>query len=218
MDGESWLVEARESYDTVAASYTDLVRSAVADQPLVRASLAFFVGLVRGSIGPVVDMGCGPGHFTAHLQDQGLDAFGIDLSPAMITIARREHPGLRFEVGSMTDPDLPDSSVAGVLAFYSVIHVPDEAIPGVLRHFHRILRPDGVALLGFHVGDEHRIKTEGYGGHRMNLPLDLRPMDRMTGWLRDAGFGIEAQILLEPDAKVPGGIVVARRSGISAES
>ena len=53
--------------------------------------------------GPVADVGCGPGHVTAHLRDSGLDAFGIDLSPVMIDVARREHPGLRFEVGSMTD-------------------------------------------------------------------------------------------------------------------
>jgi SAM-dependent methyltransferase len=65
----------------------------------------------------VSDAGCGPGHVTAHLRKLGLDAFGIDLSPAMIDVARREHPELRFEVGSMTDLELADASVAGLLAF-----------------------------------------------------------------------------------------------------
>ncbi len=39
------------------------------------------------------------GYVTAHLHELGIDAFGIDLSPGMIDVARRDHPGLRFEVG-----------------------------------------------------------------------------------------------------------------------
>ncbi|MGW4848298.1 class I SAM-dependent methyltransferase [Nocardia brasiliensis] len=61
--------------------------------------------------GPVADVGCGPGEVTAHLHELGVDAFGIDLSPAMIDVARRDHPGLRFEVGSMTELNLPVASV-----------------------------------------------------------------------------------------------------------
>ena len=49
----------------------------------------------------------------------------------MIDIARREHPGLRFEVGSMTELPLADASVAGLVAFWSLIHVPDHVVPGV---------------------------------------------------------------------------------------
>ncbi|MFE9404030.1 class I SAM-dependent methyltransferase [Streptomyces sp. NPDC006530] len=48
-------------------------------------------------------MGCGTGRITAHLRELGLDVFGIDLSPGMVEVARRDHPGLRFDVGSMTD-------------------------------------------------------------------------------------------------------------------
>lgn len=98
----------------------------------------------------MADVGCGPGHVTARLRDAGLDAFGIDLSPVMIDVARREHPGLRFEVGSMTDLPLGDASVAGVAAFWSLIHVPGEALAGVLGQFRRVLRPGGPLLVGFH--------------------------------------------------------------------
>ena len=63
-----------------------------------------------------------------------MDAFGIDLSPGMIEVARREHPGLRFDVGSMTDLALADASVAGLVAWYSLIHVPDDEISPVFAH------------------------------------------------------------------------------------
>ncbi|MFD0473594.1 class I SAM-dependent methyltransferase [Nonomuraea thailandensis] len=155
-------------------------------------------------------MGCGPGHVTAHLHELGLDAFGIDLSPAMIEVARREHPRLRFEVGSMTDLDLPDASVAAVLAFWSLIHVPDDAIPVVLGHFRRVLRPGGRLMAGFHAGDGSVLKTQGYGGHPMRVRVHRRRPDKMAAWMRDAGFTVEAQLLLDPEERVPGAILFAR--------
>jgi SAM-dependent methyltransferase len=133
----------------------------------------------------------------------------------MIAIARRDHPELEFHIGSMTDLDVPDCSVGGVLAFYSLIHIPDEEIPSVLSHFHRVIRPGGIAMLGFHVGDERRHKAQGYGGHAMNLYVHWRPVDRVAGWLRDAGFTVEAQALLSPDDPVPGGIILARRPAMN---
>jgi SAM-dependent methyltransferase len=161
--------------------------------------------------GPVADVGCGPGHVTAHLHELGIDAFGIDLSPAMIDVARRDHPGLRFEVGSMTDLNLADASVDGLLAFWSLIHIPDDAVPAVFGHFRRALRPGRPLLLGFHAGDGSRLKTQGYGGHPMKVYVHRRQPAQVAAWLRDAGFTVEAQMLLGPDDSVPGAVLFARR-------
>ncbi|MFF9765467.1 class I SAM-dependent methyltransferase [Streptomyces sp. NPDC014636] len=212
MTVERWLADTRTSYDTVAVSYADRMRDALAAEPYLRASLALFADSVRAAGGgTVADVGCGPGHVTAHLSRLGVDAFGIDLSPTMIEVARRDHPGLRFEVGSMTDLGLADASVAGLLAFWSLIHVPDAAVPGVLGHFRRVLRPGGPLLLGFHVGEETRLKTEGYGGHPMNVHVHLRRPDRVASWLGTAGFTVEAQLMLDLDERVPGAVLFARR-------
>ncbi|MGG7570251.1 class I SAM-dependent methyltransferase [Streptomyces sirii] len=121
-----------------------------------------------------------------------MDAFGIDLSPAMIEVARRDHPDLRFGVGSMTDLDLADASVAGLVAWYSLIHVPDDEIGSDFTHFQRVLRPGGPLLLGFHVGDESRLTTQGYGGHPMKVYIHRRQPGRVTAWLNDADFTVEA--------------------------
>lgn len=206
-----WLSDVRASYDSAAPGYAELFHDGLARYPYVRGALALFAEVLRDVGGPVLDAGCGIGLLSAPLHNLGLEVIGVDLSPGMLQIARRDHPDLRFEVGSMTDLDLPDNSVGGVLAFYSLIHVPDEQVPAVLAHFHRVLRPGGVTMLGFHVGDEHRHKTQGYGGRPMRLDIHLRPVDRMTDWLRDAGFTVEARILTDPDEPVPGGILLARR-------
>jgi ubiquinone/menaquinone biosynthesis C-methylase UbiE len=88
----------RNAYDTVAVDYADLLRTALAAKPLDRALLAAFAEMVQAAGGgPVADVGCGPGWVTAHLHSLGLDVFGIDLSPAMLAVARRDHPELRFD-------------------------------------------------------------------------------------------------------------------------
>jgi SAM-dependent methyltransferase len=209
---DDWLTDTRTSYDTVAVSYADQVRDAIAGHQYLRATLALFADSVRAAGGgPVADVGCGPGQVTAYLHKLGVDAFGIDLSPGMIDVARRDHPGLRFEVGSMTDLDLPVASVAGLLAWQSLIHIPDDEVPTVFGHFHRALRPGGPLQLLFHVGDESRLKTQGYGGHPMKVHVHRRQPDQVATWLRDAGFEVEAQMLLDPDEEASQAFLFARR-------
>ncbi len=214
MDPDGWLDDTRRSYDTVAESYADLLRDELAGLPCERAVLALFGELV-GRWGAAADVGCGPGRVTAHLQRLGLEVFGIDLSPAMVGVARRDHPGLRFEVGSMTDLDLPDASLAGLLAWYSLIHVPDDAVPGVLEGFHRVLQAGGVVLLGFKVGDSRRHVMSGYGGHPTALVVHHRPVEVVERWLAEAGFHVEVRTVREAQGAEDEaqGFVIARRTG-----
>jgi ubiquinone/menaquinone biosynthesis C-methylase UbiE len=208
---DGWLEDTRASYDTVAHSYADLTRHLLDETPEERAVLALFADMVRAQGGTVADVGCGPGRITAYLRRLGVDAFGIDLSPGMIETARRDHPGLRFDVGSMTDLALADASMAGLVAWYSLIHVPDDEISPVFAHFQRVLRPGGPLLLGFHVGDESQLKTQGYGGHPMKVLVHRRRHDQMIAWLSDAGFAVETcRTLTSAESKL-GGIILARR-------
>jgi SAM-dependent methyltransferase len=208
---DAWLSDTRSSYDTDAAGYAEKVRGLLDQMPYLRASLTLFAELVRGAGGgPVADVGCGPGYVTGYLHDAGVDAFGIDLSPEMIAIARRDYPGLRFEVGTMTDLDLADGLLVGLIAFWSVIHVPDYAIPGVFEQFRRVLRPQGLLLVGFHVGDETRHTSEGYTGRPVNVVSHHRRPSKVMDWLRDAGFTMEAELVIGPDEDVPGAVLFAR--------
>jgi SAM-dependent methyltransferase len=208
MDADGWLNDIRVSYDAVAASYSDQLRGALDGEPYLRAALALVADMVRdGGGGSVADLGCGPGHITAHLQQLGISAFGIDLSPAMIDVARHSYPGLRFETGSMTDLRLADASVAGLLSFWSLVHTPDDEIPAVFAQFRRVLRPGGPLLLGFHAGQGSRLKTQGYGGHSMKVYVHRRQPDQVAASLGTAGFTVEAQLLLGPADSVDGALL-----------
>ncbi|MET7665065.1 class I SAM-dependent methyltransferase [Streptomyces sp. NPDC005463] len=209
---DDWLADTRTSYDTVAASYAELTRHLLDETPEERAVLALFAKLVLAQGGgPVVDVGCGTGRITGHLRKLDLDAFGIDLSPGMIDVARRDQPGVRFDIGSMTDLTLADASVTGLVAWYSLIHIPDGAISSVLTHFRRVLRPGGPLLLSFHVGDASKLKTEGYGGHPMKVHVHRRQHDQMIEWLNEAGFAVETHKTLTSAESKLGGIILARR-------
>jgi len=195
----SYLTDTRAAYDTVAVNYAELTRAELAGKPLDRAMLAAFAELVRSAgAGPVADLGCGPGRIAAHLRSLGVDAFGVDLSPGMIAVARRDYPDLRFDEGSITALDLADGALAGIVAWYSVIHTPPEHLPVVFAEFHRVLAPGGHLLLAFQAGDE-RVHIEHAYGHTLSSlhAYRLHP-DRVAGQLRDAGFVVHARLLREP--------------------
>ncbi|MEU3625753.1 SAM-dependent methyltransferase [Amycolatopsis coloradensis] len=183
----------RESYDTVAEDYAVLVEQLFRQDPVGRAMLAAFAEQVRG---PVADVGCGPGHVTAHLAALGLDAAGVDLSPKMIDVARRQYPDLRFVVGSMTALDLPDGELGGLVAWWSIFHLPPEELPAVFAEFRRVLVPGGRLLVGFHVGDE-RLSPERAYGHPVSYDAYLLRPERVVGLLGEAGFEVTARLAME---------------------
>ncbi|MFI6517948.1 class I SAM-dependent methyltransferase [Spirillospora sp. NPDC050679] len=145
----------RAAYDAVATLYAELFRDSAEPNPLDRALVAAFAESVQAADGgPVADLGCGPGGVTARLASLGVTAFGVDASPAMIELARREYPDLRFDEGSMLALDIADGALGGVLAWYSVIHTPPEDLPVIFAEFARVLAPGGHLLVGFFTTDD----------------------------------------------------------------
>ena len=83
-------------------------------------------------------------------------------------------------------------------------------MPGVFAEFHRVMRPAGPLLVGFHVGHGTHHTTEGYSGHPIDVDSYRRPPATVTRWLREAGFTIEAELVMRPDDEMPGVILLAR--------
>ncbi|MFF6875700.1 class I SAM-dependent DNA methyltransferase [Streptomyces sp. NPDC012474] len=225
-----FLQSTQVSYDAIAEAYAAEHPDSLAGRPLERALLTTFVELVRaaGTAGrpPVADVGSGPGHVTARLHEAGLPVFGIDASPRMVALARRAHPELRFHVGSMTALDLPEETLGGIVALYSIIHVPDDHLPSVFAGFRRVLLPGAPVLLGFQSGDEdgHRRLTERYG-QEISLDYYWRTPDTVARHLEEAGLEVYAQVLRAPqgEEKMPRAFLLARRaapapSGVSRPS
>ncbi|MER7986628.1 class I SAM-dependent methyltransferase [Streptomyces noursei] len=208
-----FLRSTRAAYDTVAVDYERLLRTALAGMPMDRAMLGAFADLVRADgAGPVADLGCGPGRITGHLHALGLDVFGVDLSPEMVAVARATHPEIRFEEGSMTGLELADGGLAGVVAWYSIIHTPPELLPAVFDEFHRVLAPGGHLLLAFKAGDELRHLDHAYG-HDLALDVYWLTPERVADLAVGAGFAVGTRVLREPEGHEngPQAYVLARK-------
>lgn len=200
MTDPSYLAAIRESYDTVAAAYVQLVKPPAELDPVSRAMLAAFAETVRAAgLGPVADLGCGPGKITAYLAESGVPIFGIDISPKMIELARRAYPSLTFTVGSMTAPEIGDGELGGILAHYSTHHTPPDQLPVVFAEFHRTLAPGGHLMLAGHVGDDQLLRpTQAYGGRPVSFESHLLPPDRIAELLTRSGLTLTARLVLEP--------------------
>nr|WP_246127957.1 class I SAM-dependent methyltransferase [Amycolatopsis rhizosphaerae] len=195
MTDPSVLHDTKAAYDAVAPLYAELFGNMLETLPLERALLAAFAELVQAhNAGPVADIGCGPGQVTAHLHALGLNTFGIDLSAEMIALARRAHPGLRFDEGSMTALDLADEMLGGILAFFSTIHTPPRQLPTVFTEFGRVLAPGGYLLLGFLAGDDPLPREVD---HKVTLAYQWSP-GSLAELLRQAGFAEVGRLRREP--------------------
>lgn len=208
-----FLTRTRRSYDAVARAYAHQFRDELAGKPLERSVLSYFASIVPVG-GRTLDVGCGPGRVTGHLAALGLDVSGVDLSPGMVALAREENPRLSFEVGSMTHLDVPDRSLAGLVAWYSTIHVPDSQLLEVFTGFRRALTPGGVALVAFQVGEGRAVKNEAYG-HEISLEFHRRRPEQMADLLGEAGLPVTAATLREAERseRTAHAFMIARKPG-----
>lgn len=215
MTEPGFLQATRLAYDTIAADYAERFSGELSGKPLERAMLgAFAEEVTAAGGGTVVEVGSGPGRVTAHLAGLGLDVYGVDLSPRMVALARAAHPRLRFEEGSMTALAAPDASLAGVVAAYSIIHVPDERLPAVFAEFARVLRPGGQVLVVFQIGDGEPIhRTEAFG-HTIALDYHWRRPESVAELMEAAGLTVHARVRREArDGEMaPRALLLARKT------
>jgi SAM-dependent methyltransferase len=190
----------RRSYDRVAEAYADHLFDELAGKPLDRALLDCFVEQVRG-LGPIADVGCGPGQVARYLAGRGLPTLGVDLSAEMVAVARRLNPTISFRQGTMLDLDAGDGAWGGIAAFYAVVHLSPDEVSLALREFRRVLRPGGLLLLAFHVGGEVVRRDELWG---VPVALDFRFFEtaEIERRLEGAGFAVEARIERRPYPEV----------------
>lgn len=211
IDRPADLDTVRESYDRVADNYAHMVVTTgigdIRSHPWLKASIDAFADTVR-DVGPVLDVGCGPGTVTAYLAERGLDASGVDLSPRMIDNASRLHPQLRFSVASATDLNLDDSSLGGVLGWWSLFNLPRDILPQVLASFARALKPGGHFITATHVGDDDVVRTEAYGGVPVHWTTHKWRPEQLVTLVDQAGLRVVAELRLPADEQSEPGLVI----------
>jgi SAM-dependent methyltransferase len=179
----------RDNYNRLADEYATHLFGELKNKPLDQELLNRFASEVRGR-GEICDMGCGPGQVTRYLHDAGVTAFGLDLSPGMLEQARRLNPDLRFSEGNMLALELEDRSLLGITAFYAIVNLPEESLPVVFQEMHRVLRPGGLLLLAFHVGDQI-VQVQEMWGQPVAMEFFFFQPSAIRRYMEAAGLEIE---------------------------
>lgn len=177
------------SYDAVADAYAEAFFDELSRKPFDRALLDAFAADTAGR-GLVLDIGCGPGHIARYLSDHGVRAAGLDFSPVMVELARKLNPALQFSAGDMRALDVDAGSLAGIVAFYSVIHLPRSEVPAALAGFHRALAGEGRLLISVHggVGSTHR---DEFLGHAVPFEATLFSLGEIVTLVESVGFWVD---------------------------
>jgi ubiquinone/menaquinone biosynthesis C-methylase UbiE len=199
MAGEDHVATARAVYDMAAPRYVQFVGteiSSATEGPIDQSLLAAFVELVkRQTIDRVADVGCGPGRAAAFMAERGLDVVGVDVSEAMLAVARNAHPQIKFEEGQLDALPFESGVLAGAVCWYSIIYTPPDRLAGAFGELARVLIPGGYVLLAFQAEDEPVHSTDAH------LPLTSyrHSVQEVAARLVDVGFKIYATVLRAPE-------------------
>lgn len=198
--------EIAAAYDARAAEYVALAGSIA---QLDARDAAVIAAWRDSTAGVLLDAGCGPGQWTELLGRGEREAWGIDLSPAFVASARRRHPGIRFDVGSFRDLPPDDRSVGGILAWYSLIHVPPAELPEILAEFVRVLVPGGSLLIGFFDGEPRESFAHAIA------PAYFWSADALAAVLAETGFEVVSS---ESRGREPGEVSTRPHGSLIARS
>jgi SAM-dependent methyltransferase len=205
--------DTRRAYDAVAREYAARIYGELGHKPFDRAQLDRLAERA-GALGPICDLGCGPGQVARYLAEGGARALGVDLAPGMLAEARRLNPGLAFCAGDMLALPVAEGAWGGIAAFYSLIHIDRARLPAALAELRRALCPGGWLLAAFHLGRD-TVHLDEWWGAAVRLDFHFFETDELCRALADAGFrALEA---LERDPYPPAVEHQSRRAYLFAQ-
>lgn len=173
--------DVTHAYGTQAGFVTELLGTTVAAADPDRTVIEPWADTVNGRI---LDVGSGTGRWAGHLTNLGHEVDGLEPVEQLVDIARRTHPAVRFVLGAIDD--LADSGErwAGILAWYSLIHLGPDDLPNTLATLRSVLEDGGTMLLSFYSGPRleamHHPVTTAYQW----------PLSDMARALNHAGFEV----------------------------
>jgi ubiquinone/menaquinone biosynthesis C-methylase UbiE len=173
-------------YDTIAKEYAEAFSGEHEKKPKDREILRRFAQEI-GDRRPVWDFGCGPGQTTKYLKDLGIEISGLDLSGKILEQARTLHPEINFRKGNILDLEFADDSIAGVVAFYAIVHFTEAQVETAFREVFRVLQPGGIFLFTYHIG-ENAIHLDEFLERKVDTDFMFFTADFIFSCLAGSGF------------------------------
>ncbi len=194
------VLNTQASYDQVAVEYADKFKDEMDYKPFDRDCLDRLAREV-GNLGPICDLGCGPGQIARYLHRQGVATLGVDLSSRLIEEAQILNPEIPFHQGDMLSLTDADNSWGGIAAFYCIIHIPHDRVVDALHEMRRVLKPGGILLLTFHIGTKVE-PVDKWWEKTVNLDFAFYQPAEMESRLKEAGFELVETLVRDPNPQV----------------
>lgn len=173
--------EAIDAYGSRAEELAQLLGATVSPEDPDRAVVERWAESVSG---PILDVGSGTGRWSGHLAGLGHTVEGLEPVEQFIQIARRTHPAVGFRLASIGDLAGSEERWAGILAWYSLIHLGPDELPEKLAALRGVLEDRGSILISFFSGP----RPEAFS-HPATTAYRW-PMERMDHALARAGFEV----------------------------
>ncbi len=174
--------QAVEVYEKICQQYADEF-----DEPSFQ--IDNFVDLLPKN-GKVLDVGCGVGTDVGYLTSKNFKVEGIDLSGKMLEIAKNKHPDAIFRNADMRNLDYQENSFDGILASFSLIHIPKSDVPNTLKGFYKTLKTKGIIYIGIQEGKSEEIFITETFRPSEKIFLNIMSRSELKKLLKDSGFQI----------------------------
>jgi SAM-dependent methyltransferase len=209
--------ELRDAHDVLSEWYAKNLVEVLESRPVERAVLDLFAEMTLAVAVEVADVGCGTGRLLPYLASRGLSPRGVDLSPGMVEVARREHPGFAYEVADLRELPFEDASLAGVVCWFSLIYLAPSARARAFAELARVVKPGGYLVTAFKHGDG-ALHRNGPGSRVGSLGLDFDRYWLSAREMEDrfaaTGFALAFQGSTPPEeAEPPYGYMLVRKTG-----
>lgn len=180
----------RAAYDVTAEEYAEAFADDLLRLPLDREVLDS-VAERMGRSSRVLELGCGPGQVGKYLSERGFRVVGLDLSLQMLLVARRRTGNRSLVCGDMRSTPFGSESFSGVVAFYSIHHLPRSILQSVLAEIRRVLRPAGQFVVVTHLGESEVYSSEFLGHQIETVGGTLYGNDELVDALQNNSFLVE---------------------------
>lgn len=137
------------------------------------------------------DVGCGAtGQIGQYLFNKGFKVCGIDISKTSILAASKLNPLIDYKVMDMKNLIFENESLDGIVAFYSIIHIPKNIVKKVFSEFKRVLKQGGRLFLAVHKGEGEHVLSKAFGDES-NQHLSYFSVTEIIQYLTEGGFDFE---------------------------
>lgn len=188
-----------KAYRAISHNYYEWTKSIIVPEIIDK-----FISLINKN-GKILDLGCGPGRDLKFFQEKGLKAFGVDICPEMIAIAKKRSRLKNVYLGDMYNLPFDDNFFAGIYCCASLSHIPKKDLVTVLNEIKRVCRKNAVMFCSVKLGNREDIIQENKYGKMIKRFWAFYQVNEIKKRLNGSGFKIINYQITGPLTNQPSG-------------